>query len=124
MKEITRHVTNARRGRAVAFNGILFIGGQTASDKSEDIKGQTRQALAKLDKVLAEAGSDRNHLLSVQIWIKDIARDFAGMNEVWDSWIDPDHAPARATAQCNMAVADTLIEIVATAAAPQSVGVA
>ncbi len=34
-------------------------------------------------------------------------------------------APLRlATAQCNMAVADTLIEIVATAAAPQSVGVA
>lgn len=116
MSEIVRIVTNPRRGRAVIHNGVVLLGGQTAADKSEDIKGQTRQALAKIDKILSEAGTDKSRLLTAQIWIKDIARDFAGLNEVWDGWIDPAHAPTRATAQCHMASPETLIEIVVTAA--------
>ena len=118
MSEIARLVTNKRRGRAVSYNGVLYIGGQTASDKSEGICGQMRETLAKIDHILAEAGSDRSCLLSAQIWLKDIARDFAGMNEIWDGWIDPSSAPARATAQCHMAVPETLVEVVVTAAVP------
>lgn len=116
MTGINRIVTNPRRGRAVAYNGILFVGGHTADDKSLDIRGQTRQALDKIDRVLAEAGSSKDRLLSAQIWVKDIAADFAGMNEVWDAWVDPEALPARATAQCQMASPGTLVEIVVTAA--------
>jgi len=114
--EITRIVTNARRGRAVVYNGMLFLGGQAAEDRSQDVHGQTRQILAKIDKVLAQAGTNRTRLLSVQIWLKDIARDFAGVNAEWDAWIDPEAAPARATAQCEMGAEDVLIEILVTAA--------
>lgn len=116
MNEIVRLVTNARRGRAAICNGIVFLGGQAADDRGVGIYEQTTQALAKLEKFLATAGSDKRHLLSVQIWLKDIQRDFAGMNQVWDAWIDPADAPARATAQCEMAAPDVLIEIIATAA--------
>jgi len=111
-----RLVTNARRGRAAVYEGMIFIGGQAADDRTLDIRGQTEQVLTKLEGVLAAAGSDKHHLLSVHIWMKDIARDFGGMNEVWDSWIDPDSAPARATCQCELAAPDVLVEIIVTAA--------
>ncbi|MFV3131252.1 RidA family protein [Niveispirillum sp. KHB5.9] len=117
MNDIIRFVTNARRGRAVVHNGTIFIGGQVADDRTQDICGQTAQALSKLDTVLALCGSDKNRLLSVQIWLKDIGRDFAGMNKIWDGWIDPEHAPSRATCQCEMGAPDVLIEIIVTAAA-------
>ena len=116
VNDIVRIVTNPKRGRAVIYNGVVYLGGQTASDKSEDIRGQMRQALAKVDKVLGDAGTDKSRLLTAQIWIKNIARDFAGMNEVWDAWVDPEALPTRATAQCDMAFADTLVEVMVTAA--------
>jgi enamine deaminase RidA (YjgF/YER057c/UK114 family) len=116
MNDIVRIVTNPRRGRAVVYNGMVLLGGQTADDRSLDIKEQTKQTLAKIDKVLAAAGTDKSRLLSAQIWVKDIARDFAGMNEVWDAWVLPESAPARATAQCQMGSPEVLVEIIVTAA--------
>ena len=98
MSSIVRIATDRRRSRAVVYNGMVFVGGQTADDRSQDIRGQTKQTLAKIEKFLADAGTDKSRLLSAQIWIKDIAKDFAGMNEIWDAWIEPDTAPARATA--------------------------
>ena len=116
MEEIVRIRTNPGRGRAVIFNGTIYLGGHAADDRTQDIRGQTAQALAKLDKTLALVGSDRSRILTTQIWLKDIANDFAGMNEVWDDWIGG-AAPARATAQCLLAAPDVLIEIIVTAAA-------
>ena len=116
MNDITRIATDARRSRAVVYNGMVFVGGQTADDRSQDIRGQTRQTLAKIEKFLAGAGTDKSRLLTAQIWIKDLARDFAGMNEVWDAWTAPGAAPTRATAQCEMGAPDILVEIIVTAA--------
>jgi enamine deaminase RidA (YjgF/YER057c/UK114 family) len=116
MSEITRIATDRRRSRAVVYNGMVFVGGQTADDRSQDIRGQTRQTLAKIEKFLAEAGTDKSRLLTAQIWIKDLACDFAGMNEVWDAWTAPGAAPTRATAQCEMGAPDILVEIIVTAA--------
>ena len=116
MNDIVRITTNTGRGRAVIYNGIAFFGGHVADDRTQDIAGQVTQALAKLDKSLALAGTDKTRLLSAQIWLKDIARDFAVMNEVWDAWISPDVFPARASAQCPMGAADVLVEIIVTAA--------
>lgn len=116
MNDITRIETNERRSRVVVYNGIVFVGGQTADDKGQDIRGQTRETLAKIDKYLAAAGTDKSRLLTAQIWIKDIKNDFAGMNEIWDAWTATDATPTRATAQCDMAKSGTLVEIVVTAA--------
>lgn len=116
MNDITRIETNERRSRVVVYNGIVFVGGQTADDKSQDIRGQTRETLAKIDRYLAAAGTDKSRLLSAQIWIKDIQNDFAGMNDIWDAWAAPGATPTRATAQCHMAKSGTLVEIVVMAA--------
>lgn len=61
----------------------------------------------------------RGRMLSAQIWIKDIAKDFAGMNEIWDAWTAPNAAPTRATAQCEMGAPGVLVEIIVTAAISQ-----
>lgn len=116
MKEITRIETGARGSKAVVYNGMVFISGQTADNKDQDIRGQTRDTLAKIDKYLEAAGTDKTRLLTAQIWLKDIARDFEGMNEVWDAWTSPGASPTRATAQCDMAKPGTLVEIIVSAA--------
>lgn len=116
MTEIVRIETDKRRSRAVVYNGVVSIGGMTADDRKQDIKGQTRQALAKIEAFLAEAGSNKDRLLTAQIWMKDIARDFEAMNEVWNAWTAANAAPTRATAQCEMASPDVLVEIIVTAA--------
>lgn len=116
MSNIVRIATDKRYSRAVVYNGMVFVGGQTADDRSQDIRGQTKQTLAKIEKFLAAAGTDKSRLLSAQIWIKDIARDFAAMNEIWDAWTAPNASPTRATAQCEMGASDVLVEIIVTAA--------
>lgn len=116
MSTITRIETDPRRSRAVVYNGMVFVGGMTADDRSLDIAGQTRQTLKKIEGYLAEAGTDKSRLLTAQIWIKDLDRDFAAMNEVWNAWTAPDAAPTRATAQCDMGAPDILVEIIVTAA--------
>ncbi len=116
MSDIVRIATDKRRSRAVVYNGMVFVGGQTADDRSQDIKGQTLQTLAKIDKFLADAGTDKSRLLTAQIWIKDIVNDFEGMNEIWNEWTAPNAAPTRATAQCDMGASDILVEIIVTAA--------
>jgi enamine deaminase RidA (YjgF/YER057c/UK114 family) len=96
---------------------MVFLGGQTADDCDQDIRGQSEQVLAKIDKTLADLGTHKGRLLTAQIWLKNIGRDFAGMNAVWDAWVLRDAWPARATAQCEMADPEILVEIVVTAAA-------
>lgn len=116
MTEIVRIETDVRRSRAVIYNGVVYIGGQTADDRSQDITGQMEQVLAKVDDFLARAGTDKSRLLTAQIWINDIDNDFERMNAVWNAWTAPGAAPTRATAQCRMAAPDVLVEVVVTAA--------
>ncbi|MBS0566436.1 MAG: RidA family protein, partial [Proteobacteria bacterium] len=82
---------------------------------SLDIEGQTREVLAAIDALLAQAGSDKTRILRAQIFLADIA-DFAGMNRAWDAWVVPDNAPARATVEAKLAKPQWKVEIVVTAA--------
>lgn len=97
-------------------NGVAYMTGVTAPGGTLDIQGQTRQVLEKIDTHLAKAGIDKTRMLSVQIWLKDIERDFAGMNEVWDAWVPKGAGPARATGESKLAHPDLLVEILVTAA--------
>lgn len=117
MNDIVRIESNKRLSRVVSYNGIVWVGGLTADDSSQDIQGQTRQVLAKIDGYLAKAGTSKNRVLSVEIWLKDIERDFEGMNKAWDAWVPADAAPARATGESKLARPESLIEIIVTAAA-------
>ena len=71
--------------------------------------------LAAIDALLARAGTDKTKILMVQIYLADI-KDFAEMNQVWDSWVSPGNTPPRATVQAALANPGWKIEIVATAA--------
>jgi enamine deaminase RidA (YjgF/YER057c/UK114 family) len=117
MADINRIESNAKLSRAVIYNGLVFLCGQTADDRSQDIGHQCRQALDKVDAYLSKAGTDKSRLLSAQIWLKNVDRDFAAMNEIWSAWLPSGCAPARATAQCEMAAPDLLVEIIVVAAA-------
>ena len=104
-----------RMSEMTIHNGTVYLAGQVANDASQDIRGQTAQVLAAIDKLLTEAGTDKAHILRCQIFIKDLA-DFAAMNEVWEDWVAPGDAPPRATVQANLAKPEWKIEMVVTAA--------
>ncbi len=114
----TRFDTNARRSRYVIHNGTLYLGGQVAPDRTQDIAGQTRQILDGVDELLAHAGTTRDRIIATQIFIKDIKGDFAGMNAVWDAWTPPGATSTRATVQAEMAAPDILVEMTFVVAMP------
>jgi len=100
----------------VIHGDTVYLAGQVASDASADITVQTQQVLQKIDTLLAEAGSNKNNILSAQIWIASMGH-FAQMNEVWDAWIADGHAPARACIEARLASPDLLVEVGIVAAA-------
>jgi enamine deaminase RidA (YjgF/YER057c/UK114 family) len=115
-QHIQRHHTNARMSKIVQHGGLIFLCGQTASGKAfADIESQTREVLVRIDTLLAEVGSERSHLLSATIYLKQI-QDFAAMNTVWEAWLPAGAGPARTTVQANLASPDLLIEITVVAA--------
>jgi enamine deaminase RidA (YjgF/YER057c/UK114 family) len=107
---ITRHHIGPRMSQAVEYNGVVYLAGQVADDRNADVGEQTRQILAKIDKLLAECGSDKSKLLSAQLWVTDM-RNFAAMNEAWDAWIDPENPPVRAGLCSDLAAPEYLVEI-------------
>ena len=72
--------------------------------------------LDKIDALLLEAKSHKSQILTANIWLKDITRDFAPFNTVWVKWIDPNHKPVRATVEANLCFPSLLIEIQVSAA--------
>ena len=65
-------------------SGTIYLAGQVASDPKADITGQVRQVLVQIDALLAEAGSDKSHILSATIYLPDM-NDFPALNAVWGS---------------------------------------
>lgn len=112
---IQRYDTGPRMSEMVVHNETVYLAGQIADDDSADITGQTRQVLAAVDALLARAGSDKSKILRAQIFLVDFA-DFGAMNAVWEAWLAPGQAPARATVQAALANPKWKVEIVVTAA--------
>ncbi|MFK7919892.1 MAG: RidA family protein [Ilumatobacter sp.] len=116
MAHIERQDTSARASKIVTHNGVVYLSGQVAEDAEADIGEQTRSTLARVEELLATAGSSSSHLLSATIYLRDIDNDFAPMNEVWNDWVPDGHAPARACVEAHMARSSLLVEICITAA--------
>jgi len=111
---ITRIDSNARMSRVVIHGDTVYLSGLTSN--AEGIEAQTREILTKIENYLAQAGTDKSRVLTAQIWLKDIARDFAGMNKVWDEWLPADAKSTRATCEAKLAAPELLVEIIVTAA--------
>lgn len=112
---LQRYESGPRMSELTVAHGLCFLAGQVAEDDTADIRGQTRQVLAEIDRLLALAASDKHKILRAEIFLADIG-DFAAMNEVWDEWVAPGFTPARATVQATLAKPEWKIEIVITAA--------
>ena len=115
MAEIERFHVGARLSEMAVHNGTVYLAGQVPDDTTADIRGQTAQVLAMIDKLLAEAGSDKTCILMTQIFLTDIT-EIGVMNEVWDAWVPAGHTPPRATVEAKLANPAYKIEIVVTAA--------
>ncbi|MET3380218.1 RidA family protein [Variovorax paradoxus] len=116
MSDIQRYDSNARLSRIVVHNSVVYVAGVTANDRSGDAQAQAADILAKIDGYLASVGTNKSRLLSVQIWLQDIDRDFAGLNAAWAEWIPADAMPTRATCEARLAASDLRVEIIVTAA--------
>ncbi len=112
---IERIGSTHRMSKIVKHNGTIYLCGQTAGEAEWDMAEQTRQCLKKVEDLLAEAGSDKNKILSVTIYVRDM-KDFAAMNDVWDAWVADGEKPARACVEARMARPEILVEFTVVAA--------
>jgi len=111
---IQRIQTGPRMSQAVVHNKTVYLAGQVAA--GANVAAQTKEILATIDALLAEAKSDKSRLLTATIWLTDMGT-FAEMNRVWESWVVPGHTPARATVlSAHLAGAEFRIEIAVVAA--------
>ncbi len=114
MSEIERFArSGAMRARAVVHDGRVYTVA-TSPVKSASMAEQAREAMRQLENHLIEAGSCKSRLLSVTVYIADMARK-AEMNHAWEAWIDPANPPQRACIGATLE-GDDLIELVAVAA--------
>ena len=112
---VTRHDPSSILSQAVEYGDTVYLAGIVAKNLDADVKGQTREVLAEIDRLLAKCGSSKSKILQAQIWVTDI-RNRAPMNEVWTAWVDTKNLPARACVEAKLADPKALVEIMVVAA--------
>lgn len=113
---ITRIDPGARFAAAVRHNDTLYIAGQVADTPTAPVEQQTTEVLGKIDDLLAKGGSSKAKLLSLNVYLSNIA-DFDAMNKAYDAWVDKANLPTRATVETRLADPNLRVEITAIAAA-------
>jgi enamine deaminase RidA (YjgF/YER057c/UK114 family) len=113
---IRRFEVGPRMSQCVVHGNTVYTAGQVAQGaRGASVAEQTKDILATIDKLLAQAGTNKSSLLTANIWLADIAT-FDEMNQVWDAWVAPNNTPARATVQAQLAHPDYKVEIMVSAA--------
>lgn len=101
MSAIERKQITPRMSRIVIHNDTVYLCGQVGAE-GKDIKEQAEIMLGKVDTFLEEAGSDRNHMLSITVYLSDMGY-FKEFNEVYDAWVPAEAPPARACVEARLA---------------------
>ncbi len=101
--------------QCVIHNDTVYLAGQVDGETAPTAREQTERILARIDKLLEMAGTDKSKLLSATIWLSDM-RFFPELNEVWDAWVSPGNTPTRACVEASLAAPKYLVEIRVTAA--------
>jgi enamine deaminase RidA (YjgF/YER057c/UK114 family) len=115
MANIQRINVGPRMSQVVIHNGVAYLAGKVAGKGITGVGEQTRDILATIEKLLAEAGTSKDRILRAEIFLADI-KEFDAMNKVWDAWVPAGATPARATVEAKLASPDYQVEIVITAA--------
>lgn len=114
MAEIKRIETGKRMSQAAIYGNLVWLAGQCGT-AGESITVQTQETLAKIERLLTEAGSDKTRILNTTIWLANI-NDYAEMNAVWDAWVPDGCAPARACGEMRLGGVGFDVEIICAAA--------
>ena len=112
---IERYEGNGRYHNVLCWNDMLFLSGQTATEAGNTIEEQARGVLKKIDSLLNQYGSDSEHILHADIFLKK-REDVSAFNEIWDTWVNKGHEPTRALVISELGREPILVEIVVTAA--------
>ena len=107
---IKRHHPGASLSRLVEYGNLVFVAGTTADNRSANCKAQTEEVLKKIDRLLADAGSNKSKILWCNVWLTDM-REKEQMDSAWQAWVDPNNKPARATVESRLGTPDTRVEI-------------
>jgi len=110
---IERSGTNERSSKIVKHNGIVYLSGQVGD--GDTIQEQTHDCLSRVDALLTQAGSSREHMLTAVVWLSDMSY-FAEFNEIWNEWVPSGFAPARACGEAKLARTILKVEVLVTAA--------
>jgi len=89
---------NGHYSHCVEHNGILYLSGQLPFDPNtrkmpNGIEKQTEQVLKNVERILIEAGSSKDKVLQVRIYIPEI-KLWDKVNEVYAEFF-ANHKPAR-----------------------------
>ena len=112
---VQRHDSSGILSLAVEHGNTVYLAGVVAKKLEADVKGQTKEILDEIDRLLAKSGTNKSKVLTATIWVTDI-RNRAPMNEVWTAWVDPKNLPARACVEAKLADPRALVEIMVVAA--------
>lgn len=111
MSDVKRIEPGTRMSQAVVHGGVVYTAGQVAlRAPGASVTDQTKDILAKIDELLAEAGTDKSKAMVATIWLSDIS-DFDEMNAVWDAWVAPGNPPVRACVESKLAAPQFTVEI-------------
>jgi enamine deaminase RidA (YjgF/YER057c/UK114 family) len=117
MSEVKRIEVGQRMSQAVIHGNTVYLAGQVAlRAPGESVAAQTSDILARIEELLAAAGTSKEKALTATIWLCSMD-DFAEMNEVWDAWAADGQAPCRACVESpRLAAPQFTVEIQVTAA--------
>lgn len=107
---ITRHESNPVYSKVVEANGTVYTAGIVPADLSRDVKGQTAEVVAEIDRLLKLCATDKSRVVSATIWLADI-RLREAMNESWTAWLGGKNAPVRACVEAKLVDPRMLVEI-------------
>lgn len=81
----------------VIHNGTIYLSGQVPwISAGKSIQEQSNEVFNHIDDRLKDAGSDKAHILSMQVFLKN-PEDYPKFNEVFIAWIPTGCAPSRNT---------------------------
>ena len=114
---IERIRTTKRSSPVLRHNDTVYLTGQIGEGATP--AEQTASCLARIDALLAEAGTDKSHLLQATIWLTDMG-DYDAFNEVWDAWVPEGCAPVRSCGEVSVAKPEYRVEVIIIAAMPET----
>lgn len=83
----------AKAGQFISIGGTAGVNPATGQLAGTDVYSQTKQILASLSVMLESVASDLQHVVHINIFLKDM-RDFEDMNRAYVEKMG-DHRPAR-----------------------------